>query len=161
VVMPCLNEEETLEGCIRRAQYALEINGIAGEIIVADNGSSDGSAEIAARLGARVVPVREKGYGSALRGGIAAAKGRFVIMGDADQSYDFAHIPRFVEELRAGSQLVMGNRFRGGIQRDAMPALHRYLGNPVLTQVGRLFFGSPCGDFNCGMRGFSRKAYEA
>lgn len=161
VVMPCLNEAETLEACIRRAQEVMDGHGIAGEVIVADNGSSDGSREIATRAGARVVRVREKGYGSALRGGIAAARGRYIVMGDADQSYDFAHIPRFLAELRAGSQLVMGNRFRGGIARHAMPALHRYLGNPALTRIGRLFFGSPCGDFNCGMRGFSRHAYES
>ena len=161
VVMPCLNEAETLEACILQAQFALEENNIAGEIVVADNGSSDGSAEIAARLGARVVRVQEKGYGSALQGGISAARGRFIVMGDADRSYDFSHIPRFLEQLRGGSELVMGNRFRGGIQQHAMPALHRYLGNPVLTQVGRLFFGTPCGDFNCGLRAFSKKAYES
>jgi glycosyltransferase involved in cell wall biosynthesis len=160
VVMPCLNEAETLEACIRKAQQALEERNIAGEVIVADNGSTDGSAEIARRLGARVVPVIAKGYGSALMGGIAAASGRYIIMGDADNSYDFGHIARFVDELRAGADLVMGNRFRGGIQKNAMPLLHKYLGNPMLTQIGRLFFHSPVGDFYCGLRGFRKDAYE-
>jgi glycosyltransferase involved in cell wall biosynthesis len=161
VVMPCLNEAETLGGCIAMAQRALREGGISGEIIVADNGSTDGSVEIAERAGARVVHVREKGYGSALMGGIAAARGRYVIMGDADASYDFAALVPFVEKLREGCDLVMGNRFRGGIKPGAMPLLHRYLGNPVLTTVGRVFFGSPCGDFHCGLRGFRREAVLA
>jgi hypothetical protein len=160
VVMPCLNEAETLEVCIRKAQRALSEANIRGEIVVADNGSRDGSAEIAERMGARVVRVRERGYGSALMGGIAAARGQFIVMGDADDSYDFGHIPRFVEELRRGSDLVMGNRFRGGIQQGAMPPLHRYLGNPVLTKVGRMLFHSNVRDFHCGLRGFRKDAYE-
>lgn len=160
VVMPCLNEAETLEACVRKAQRALLEANIRGEVIVADNGSSDGSIEIAERAGARVVKVRDKGYGSALMGGIAAARGQFIVMGDADDSYDFGHIPRFVEELRRGSDLVMGNRFRGGIQQGAMPPLHRYLGNPVLTKVGRLLFHSNVRDFHCGLRGFRKDAYE-
>jgi glycosyltransferase involved in cell wall biosynthesis len=160
VVMPCLNEAETLEVCIRKAQRAMREANIAGEVIVADNGSGDGSIEIAERLGARVAHVKERGYGNALMGGIAAARGKFIVMGDADDSYDFGHIPRFLEELREGADLVMGNRFRGGIQKDAMPPLHRYFGNPALTRLGRLFFRSPVGDFYCGLRGFRKEAYE-
>jgi len=161
VVMPCLNEAETLGKCIRKAQAAIAEAGIAGEIIVADNGSTDRSIEIAEDLGARVVPIRERGYGSALMGGIAAARGRFIVMGDADDSYDFSHIPRFVEQLRDGAELVMGNRFRGGIKNGAMPALHRYFGNPLLTRIGRLFFRNrSVGDFYCGLRGFRKDAYE-
>lgn len=158
IVMPCLNEAETLATCIRKAQSFLTQAGIAGEVVIADNGSTDGSPGIAASLGARVVMVEAKGYGSALRGGIEAARGRYVIMGDADDSYDFAALTPFIERLRAGDQLVMGNRFHGGIAPGAMPPLHRYLGNPVLTSIGRLFFGSPCGDFHCGLRGFEREA---
>lgn len=158
IIMPCLNEAETLAICIGKARGFLERAGISGEVLVADNGSSDGSPEIAEANGARVVAVAEKGYGSALRGGIAAARGRYVIMGDADDSYDFVNLMPFVERLREGDELVMGNRFRGGIKPGAMPPLHRYLGNPVLTQIGRLFFGSPCGDFHCGLRGFNRES---
>ena len=157
VVMPCLNEAETLEVCIAKARRALSELNIAGEIIVADNGSTDGSQAMAERMGARVVNVEAKGYGSALMGGITAASGKFIIMGDADDSYDFGELGPFVEKMRAGYDLVMGNRFKGGIEPGAMPALHRYLGNPVLTAVGRLFFHSPAGDFHCGLRGF-RKA---
>ena len=160
IVMPCLNEAETLATCIAKAQRALQRHGIAGEVIVADNGSTDGSREIAARLGARVVRVAERGYGSALQGGIAAARGRFVLMGDADDSYDFDALWPFVEKLREGYDLVMGNRFRGGIRPGAMPPLHRYFGNPVLTGIGRLLFRSPCGDFHCGMRAFRKDAHE-
>jgi glycosyltransferase involved in cell wall biosynthesis len=160
VVMPCLNEAETLETCILKAQKAFRDANIAGEVIIADNGSTDGSQEIGERLGAKVARVQARGYGNALMGGIAAASGKYIVMGDADASYDFGHIPRFLEQLRTGSDLVMGNRFKGGIERDAMPALHRYLGNPVLTRLGRLFFGGSCGDFYCGLRGFSKKAYE-
>jgi hypothetical protein len=161
VVMPCLNEAETLESCIRKAQRALLEANIAGEIIVADNGSSDGSIEIAQRLGAQVVKVQDKGYGNALMSGIEAGRGKFIVMGDADDSYDFGHIPRFVEQLRRGSDLVMGNRFRGGIQKGAMPPLHQYFGNPALTRLGRLFFGNrSVGDFYCGLRGLRKQAYE-
>jgi hypothetical protein len=160
VVMPCLNEAETLGACIRKAQQALQEARISGEIIIADNGSTDGSLDIAERLGARVVRVTARGYGNALMGGIAAATGKYVVMGDADESYDFGHIPRFVAKLREGADLVMGNRFRGGILPKAMPALHQYFGNPLLTRIGRLFFHSPVGDFYCGMRGFRKDAYE-
>ena len=160
VVMPCLNEAETLEHCILAAQKAFEEANIAGEVIVADNGSTDGSQEIASRLGAQVVPVAARGYGSALMGGITSSAGRYVVMGDADASYDFGHIPRFLKELRAGSDLVMGNRFLGGILPGAMPPLHKYLGNPALTGIGLLFFGGSCGDFYCGLRGFKKQAYE-
>jgi glycosyltransferase involved in cell wall biosynthesis len=160
VVMPCLNEAETLEICIRKAQRAMREENIAGEVVVADNGSTDGSIEIAEQLGARVAHVKARGYGNALMGGIEAARGKFIVMGDADDSYDFGHIPRFLEQLREGADLVMGNRFRGGIQKSAMPPLHRYFGNPALTRLGRLFFRSPVGDFYCGLRGFRKDAYE-
>jgi len=158
VVMPCLNEEKTIGFCVAEALTTLERAGLRGEVVVADNGSTDRSIEIARGLGARVVPVERKGYGSALLGGFSAARGEFVIMGDADQSYDFTHIPAFVAKLREGYDLVMGNRFRGGIEPGAMPALHRYLGTPVLTGIARLFFGHPCGDIYCGLRGFRRDA---
>ena len=161
VVMPCLNEAETLATCVDKALAALRENGIAGEVVVADNGSMDGSQAIAAEHGARVVPVPVRGYGAALNAGITAARGRYVLMADADDSYNFAHIPRFLAELRAGSDLVMGNRFRGGIGPGAMPPLHRYLGNPVLSWLGRLLFHAPIGDFHCGIRGFSRTAYDS
>lgn len=161
VVMPCLNEAETLATCIRKTEQTLERHQISGEVIVADNGSTDGSQQIAREAGARVVNVESRGYGSALRGGIAAARGRFVIMADADDSYDFRDIPAFVEKLRAGADLVMGNRFMGGIKADAMPPLHRYLGNPVLTAMGRIFFHAPCGDFHCGMRAFRKTSYDS
>ncbi|QEF99638.1 Undecaprenyl-phosphate 4-deoxy-4-formamido-L-arabinose transferase [Stieleria maiorica] len=160
VVMPCLNEAETLQICIEKSLDTMQAHGIDGEVVIADNGSTDGSQEIARRSGARVVPVESKGYGSALRGGIAAAKGKFVIMGDADDSYDFTHIPRILEKLRDGNDLVMGNRFKGGIEPGAMPPLHRYLGNPVLSGIGRLFFSAPCGDFHCGLRGFRQDLVE-
>jgi glycosyltransferase involved in cell wall biosynthesis len=154
IVMPCLNEAETLEICIKKAKDYLEKYNVAGEVIIADNGSTDGSQEIAMRLGARVVNVDRRGYGSALQGGIAAARGEYVIMGDADDSYDFSNLHPFLAKLRQGYDLVMGNRFRGGIKPGAMPPLHRFLGNPVLTWVGRVLFTSPCGDFHCGLRGF-------
>jgi glycosyltransferase involved in cell wall biosynthesis len=159
VVMPCLNERETVGVCIRKAMVALRDAGIPGEVIVADNGSTDGSIELAQAEGARVVNIEQKGYGSALKGGILAARGKYVLMADSDDSYDFSHAPRFVQQLRTGSDLVMGNRFQGGISDKAMPFLHRYLGNPVLSGIGRLFFGSPCGDFHCGMRGFRRDSF--
>jgi glycosyltransferase involved in cell wall biosynthesis len=158
VVMPCLNEELTLAPCIERAQGCLREMKVLGEILVADNGSEDNSQQIALKHGARVVKVPHKGYGSALMGGIEAARGRYVIMGDADMSYDFGALAPFLERLRAGDELVMGNRFQGGIAPGAMKPLHRYLGNPVLTGIGRLFFGSPCGDFHCGLRGFNRQS---
>jgi len=160
ILMPCLNEAETLEICIKKAQKSLEDLNVNGEVIIADNGSTDGSPEIAASLGARVVHVAEKGYGSALLGGIKAARGKYIIMGDADDSYDFTNLGPFLEKLRAGYDLVMGNRFKGGIAPNAMPPLHKYLGNPVLTGIGRLFFQSPCGDFHCGLRGFSKAAIQ-
>lgn len=158
ILMPCLNEAETLETCITKALGYLERSGVDGEVVIADNGSTDGSQQIATRLGARVVPVPEKGYGAALIGGIAAARGRFVIMGDADDSYDFSALDPFVAALRAGTQLVMGNRFRGGIAPGAMPPLHKYLGNPVLSGIGTLFFRPGVSDFHCGLRGFDREA---
>ena len=158
VVMPCLNEAETLEVCIEKAQQSLREHNIKGEIIIADNGSTDGSQDIARRMGARLINVEAKGYGSALMGGITAARGRYVLMGDADDSYDFINLQPFVEKLREGHDLVMGNRFKGGIKPNAMPPLHKYLGNPVLTTIGRLFFHSPCGDFHCGLRAFNKEA---
>ena len=161
ILMPCLDEAETLGTCIAKALDFLARSGIAGEVLIADNGSSDGSQAIARNLGARVVDVTSRGYGTALLGGIQAAQGRFVIMGDSDDSYDFSRLEPFVEKLRAGNALVMGNRFMGGIRPGAMPPLHRYLGNPVLTFIGRLFFRSPCGDFHCGLRGFARDAILA
>ena len=158
IVMPCLNEAETLESCIKKARRWLSENEVVGEIIVVDNGSTDGSQTIATRLRVRVVAVQTKGYGSALMKGIAAARGRYIIMGDADDSYDFADLSLFLEKLREGYDLVMGNRFTGRIKPGAMPPLHKYVGNPLLTGIGRLFFRSPCGDFHCGLRGFSRAA---
>ena len=161
IVMPCLNEAETLALCVRKAKAFLADHGIPGEVIVADNGSTDGSQQIANALGARLVHVPIRGYGAALRGGIEAAKGRFVALGDADDSYDFGALMPFVAQLRDGAELVMGNRFRGGIATGAMPPLHRYLGNPVLSFLGRAFFGTPVGDFHCGLRAFRREAVLA
>jgi len=158
ILMPCLNEAETLSTCIEKAQTFLAHNQVPGEIIVADNGSTDSSVRIAENAGARLVNVSEKGYGAALMGGIAAARGKYIIMGDADDSYDFSNLQPFLDRLRAGDQLVMGNRFKGGIKPGAMPFLHRYLGNPVLSGIGRLFFKSKIGDFHCGLRGFEREA---
>jgi glycosyltransferase involved in cell wall biosynthesis len=160
VVMPCLNEAETLSRCIGAARAALEAAGLPGEIIVADNGSTDGSREIAARAGARVLEVAEPGYGAALIGGISAARGRYVVMGDADDSYDFGAIPAFVRKLEEGNDLIVGSRFRGRIEPGAMPPLHRWLGNPVLSFLGRLFFRVPVSDFHCGIRGFRREAVK-
>ncbi|MET0989554.1 MAG: glycosyltransferase family 2 protein [Glaciihabitans sp.] len=156
--MPCLNEAETLAVCIEKALGYLARTGTVGEVVIADNGSTDGSQDIATSLGARVVNISQKGYGAALIGGIDAAHGEYVIMGDADDSYDFANLDAFVERLRAGDQLVMGNRFRGGIEPGAMPPLHKYLGNPVLSTIGRFLFRSPIKDFHCGLRGFNRQA---
>ncbi len=161
ILMPCLNEAETIEVCIKKAMGYLARSGVAGEVLIADNGSTDGSQALARALGARVVAVPEKGYGAALIGGIAAARGRFVIMGDADDSYDFENLDGMIDHLRSGADLVMGNRFQGGISPGAMPFLHRYLGNPVLSFVGRLFFAIPVGDFHCGLRGFSRESILA
>jgi glycosyltransferase involved in cell wall biosynthesis len=158
ILMPCLNEAGTLEGCIAKARAFLERERIAGEVLVADNGSEDGSRAIAQRAGARVVEAPARGYGAALAAGIAAARGRYVIMGDADASYDFSRLEAFVAKLREGYPLVMGNRFRGGIRSGAMPFLHRYLGNPLLSFLGRLLFRAPVGDFHCGLRGFERDA---
>jgi glycosyltransferase involved in cell wall biosynthesis len=158
ILMPCLNEAETVGTCVEKAVGFLQSRGLDGEVLVADNGSTDGSVEIAEAAGARVVPIKRKGYGNALIGGIRAAEGRYVIMGDADDSYDFSSLDAFVERLRAGDQLVMGNRFSGEILPGAMPPLHRYLGNPVLSRIGRVFFKAPCGDFHCGLRGFSKDA---
>ena len=160
IVMPCLNEAETLATCIEKANRSLKSLNITGEVVVADNGSTDGSLEIAAERGARVVHAAEKGYGNALRAGIAAARGKFIIIGDADDSYDFSAIEPFVAKLREGCDLVMGNRFCGGIMPGAMPWKHRWIGNPVLTGIGRLLFRSPVGDFHCGLRGFNKAAYE-
>lgn len=160
VVMPCLNEAETVATCIAKARGCLDALGIAGEIIIADNGSTDGSQTLAAEMGARVISVPTKGYGSAIRRGISAARGKYVIVGDADDSYDFSNLGPFVSKLRDGYDLVMGNRFKGGIAPDAMPWLHQYLGNPLLTATGRLFFRSPCGDFHCGLRAFRKAAIE-
>ena len=160
IVMPCLNEAETLAKCIRHAQSAIAKGGLAAEIIVADNGSTDGSQRIARDLGARVVDVPRKGYGSALIGGIDAAQGRFVVMGDADDSYDFEAIGPLIDKLRDGYDLVVGNRFIGGIEPGAMPWSHRWIGNPVLTFISRVFFHAPVGDTHCGLRAFNKDAYE-
>lgn len=158
VLMPCLNEAQTLAACVRKAQGFFEGRGVIGEVLIADNGSADGSPELARSAGARVIHVATRGYGAALRAGIQAARGRYVIMGDSDDSYDFSNLHGFVDALRSGHQLVMGNRFAGGIRPGAMPPLHRYLGNPVLSFFGRLFFRSPVRDFHCGLRGFDRDA---
>lgn len=162
IVMPCLNESRTLAACIKKALVFLKDYDVAGEIIVADNGSTDSSVEIARSMNATVVKVEQRGYGEALAAGIEAAKGRYVIMGDSDNSYDFSALSPFLEKLRQGYDLVMGNRFRGGIVPGAMPRLHRYFGNPFLTAIGRLFFScKECGDFYCGLRGFRREAVRA
>jgi hypothetical protein len=158
ILMPCLNEAQTLPACIAKARTFIERSGVATEILVSDNGSTDGSQELALSLGARVVHAQERGYGAALITGIQAASGRFVIMGDGDDSYDFSQLEEFVAELRNGADLVMGNRFKGGIAPSAMPPLHRYLGNPMLSWLGRTFFRVKVGDFHCGLRGFSREA---
>ena len=156
ILMPCLNESETIVTCVRQARAFLDSAGVSGEVLIADNGSTDGSQDLAMAEGARVVTIHEKGYGAALMGGIAAARGTYVAMGDADDSYDFGTLGPFLTKLRAGDDLVMGNRFKGGIAPNAMPPLHRYLGNPVLSFLGRLFFRIPVGDFHCGLRAFRR-----
>jgi hypothetical protein len=163
IVMPCLNEAETLATCIEKARQGLERAKVCGEILVADNGSNDGSTEIAEKAGARVVRVKEKGYGSALRGGVEAAQGKWIIMGDADDSYDFSRIEGFVEKFRSGDELVMGCRLPSGggtVAPGAMPWKNRWIGNPTLSFIGRLFFKCPARDFHCGLRGFTKKAYE-
>lgn len=160
ILMPCLNEAETIGICIDKALNFLRKHVIIGEVLIADNGSTDGSQAITVRHGARLVEITQKGYGNALLGGITVAKGRYIIMGDADDSYDFTNLIPFLKELRNGYQLVMGNRFRGGIEPGAMPSLHRYLGNPVLTGIGRIFFKSKIGDFHCGLRGFDKKSID-
>lgn len=154
--MPCLNEAETLGTCIRKAQNFIDKNHISGEIVIADNKSTDGSQAIAKDLGARVVDIHERGYGSALQGGFEAAQGQYIIMGDADDSYDFSDLNKFIDALDEGYDLVMGNRFQGGIMPGAMPILHRYIGNPILSGIARLFFKSSIGDFHCGLRGFNK-----
>lgn len=161
IVLPCLNEAETIATCIDKAAGFLAREDVCGEIVIADNGSTDGSQEIARNHGARVVQVAERGYGAALMGGFGAARGKYIVMADADDSYDLADLSPFLQKLRAGFDLVMGNRFRGGIKPGAMPALHRYLGNPVLSGLGRLFFRSSIGDFHCGIRGFTKSALKS
>lgn len=158
ILMPCLNEANTVETCIRKAQEFLSTRDIDGEILIADNGSTDGSQQIAERSGARLVQVHERGYGAALSAGVMEARGKYIVMGDSDDSYDFSRLDEFVSKLRDGFEFVMGNRFKGGIAQGAMPPLHRYLGNPVLSGIGRLFFGGPIGDFHCGLRAFERQA---
>ena len=160
VVIPCLDEANSIGICVEKALTAFRAAGLRGEVVVADNGSTDGSVEIAENLGARVVQVLEKGYGSALRAGIAAAQGAFIVMGDADDSYDFSEIPRFVELWRKGNDVVMGNRFRGEIKPGAMPWHHKYIGNPALSALLNVFFGAGIGDSHCGMRGFTRAVYD-
>jgi glycosyltransferase involved in cell wall biosynthesis len=161
ILMPCLNEAETLEICIKKAMSFLTDNKVKGEVLIADNGSTDGSQDIATRNGARVVNIEQKGYGSALRGGSENARGKYVIMGDADDSYNFLNLMPFLEKLREGYELVMGNRFKGGIEKGAMPPLHKYLGNPVLSFIGRIFYPSEIKDFHCGLRGYNRAAIKS
>lgn len=161
ILMPCLNEAETIEVCVRKARAYLERTGIDGEVLISDNGSTDGSQAMAEALGARVVHAPQKGYGAALINGIKEARGRYIIMGDSDDSYDFSALDPFVEQLRDGADLVMGNRFAGGIAKNAMPPLHRYLGNPVLSTIGRVFYRTPVGDFHCGLRGFNKDSIRA
>src|SRR5882724_8650676 len=160
VVIPCLNEANSLAFCVDKARKAFQAAGLSGEVVVADNGSTDGSIGIAEEHGARVIRVTERGYGAALRAGIAGSRGAFIIMGDADDSYDFTDVPRFVEKLREGFDVAMGNRFRGGIKPGAMPPLHKYFGNPGLTALLNLLFHVGIGDSYCGMRGFSRALYD-
>jgi glycosyltransferase involved in cell wall biosynthesis len=161
IVMPCLNEAETLANCIEKAQKYLARSGVCGEIVIGDNGSVDGSQEIATSLGARVIDIPLRGYGAALHGAISEVRGRYCIMGDSDDSYDFEHLDRFVEQLRKGYDLVMGNRYKGGIKPGAMPWKNRYLGNPILSFTAKRFFHAPVGDFFCGIRGFSKCAFDA
>lgn len=158
IVLPCLNEERTVGICVTKAINFLTENGINGEVVIADNGSTDSSIEIASTRGANIVRVEKKGYGSALQGGIEAARGEYIIMADSDDSYDLENLLPFVEKLREGYELVMGNRFLGGIRKGAMPWHHQYIGNPVLSFIGRLFFRTPAKDFHCGLRGFTKEA---
>jgi glycosyltransferase involved in cell wall biosynthesis len=158
ILMPCLNEAKTIGNCIQQAQKFLGDYKIQGEILIADNGSKDGSDQIAQTLGARIVKIKEKGYGNAIRGGITVARGKYIIIGDADESYDFYHLMPFLTKLREGNDLAMGNRFKGGIEPGAMPPLHQYLGNPILSGIGKLFFKTPINDFHCGLRGFSKES---
>ncbi len=160
IIMPCLNEAETLETCIRKAQSYLDRSGVRGEIVIGDNGSTDGSQEIARRCGARVIDIPLRGYGAALYGATQAARGKYCIMGDSDDSYDFTDLDGFLQKLRAGYDLVMGNRFKGGIKPGAMPWKNRYIGNPVLSTIGKTLFRSPMGDFHCGLRGYSKAAFQ-
>ena len=160
VVMPCLNEVRTLESCILKARGFFEREGVSGEIVIADNGSTDGSQAVAVRLGARVVPVTQRGYGAALRAGLQAAQGRYAVMGDSDDSYDFSALAPFLERLRAGDDIVVGNRFKGGIAPGAMPPMHQYVGNPLLSHFARIFFRVPLGDVYCGLRGLRRTAID-
>lgn len=160
IVMPCLNEEKTLGICIQKAFKSLNAMNLDGEVIIADNGSTDNSIAIAKNAGARVVNIDNKGYGSALRGGIAAAEYEYVVMGDADDSYDFLALNEFVSKLDEGYELVMGNRFKGGIEKGAMPFSHQYIGNPLLSGLGRLFFKTKIGDFHCGLRAFRKESIE-
>lgn len=159
IIMPCLNEAETLERCIVKAHGFLERSGVCGEIVIGDNGSTDGSQDIALRCGARVVDIKIRGYGAAIYGAVMKSRGKYCIMGDADDSYDFSKLDDFVDQLRNGADLVMGNRFLGGIQSGAMPWKNRYIGNPVLSGLGRMLFHAPAHDFHCGLRGFSRDAF--
>jgi hypothetical protein len=161
IVMPCLNEAATLEKCIRKAHDFLRRNRVVGEVVIGDNGSTDGSPDIARRAGARVVPVAVRGYGAAVHTAAMAAHGRFIIMGDADDSYDFGNLMPMLEKLRGGADLVMGNRFAGGIVPGAMPWKNRFIGNPALSALGRLLFRVPVHDFHCGLRGFSKAALES
>jgi len=160
IVMPCLNEARTVGASVEEVRRTLIANSIPGEIIVADNGSTDGSQKIAETLGARVIPVKTRGYSNALQGGIAKARGRYVLIGDPDGSYDFTHIPRFLEKLRKGFDLVVGNRFKGGIAPGAMKPLHRYIGVPIMSAIARILFRSPCGDHHCGLRAFNKSSFE-
>jgi glycosyltransferase involved in cell wall biosynthesis len=160
IVLPCLNEERTVGICVAQAMSFLASHAINGEVIVADNGSTDRSIEMEQTAGACIVPVTEKGYGNALKGGFQAARGKYIIMADADESYDLVHLMPFVEKLREGYDLVMGNRFKGGIEKGAMPWHHRYIGNPILSFLGQLFFKTPAKDFHCGLRGFTKDAIE-
>ena len=159
IVMPCLNEAETLASCIQKAKSFLNKSGICGEIVIGDNGSTDGSQTIALELGSRVIDVPVRGYGAALYSACMAARGRYIIMGDSDDSYDFSDLSQFVDKLRKGNELVMGNRFTGEIKPGAMPWKNRYIGNPVLSRIGQMLFPSPLGDFHCGIRGFSKEAF--